>query len=84
LLSGVAFPLLVIFRKQACSTLISGSGNSRLVLAPPGDAYIKMRVRQFSSSPFRIWGKRKAGDHFQISCFVMPRIGGGYLIFNVY
>jgi hypothetical protein len=84
LLSGVAFPLLVIFRKQACSTLISGSGNSRLVLAPPGDAYIKMRVRQFSSSPFRFWVKEKQGTVFQISCFVMPRLGGGYLIFNVF
>jgi hypothetical protein len=29
----------------------------------------------------RFWVNEKQGTVFQISCFVMPQLGGGYLIF---
>jgi hypothetical protein len=30
---------------------------------------------------FPVFGNKKAGDLFSISCYVMPRVCGGYLVF---
>ena len=89
----VVLHLLVIFTEQLFTTLVSSGGNRRLPLAALNNRDFVVWAGHFVSllSVIGGWGgvlpphfgRKKAGDLFQISCSVCRCEGGGYLVVKV-
>ena len=89
----VVLHLLVVFTEQLFTTLVSSGGNRRLPLAALNNRDFVVWTGHFVSllSMLGGWGgvlpphfgRKKAGDLFQISCSVCRCVGGGYLIVKV-
>ena len=89
----VVLHLLVVFTEQLFAALVSSGGNRRLSLAALNNRDFVVWAGHFVSllSVIGGWGgvlpphfgRKKAGDLFQISCSVCRCVGGGYLIVKV-
>ena len=89
----VVLHLLVVFTEQLFATLVSSGGNRRLSLAALHNRDFVVWTGHFVSllSVIGGWGgvlpphfgRKKAGDLFQISCSVCRCMGGGYLVVKV-
>ena len=89
----VVLHLLVIFTEQLFAAFLSSGGNRRLPLAALNNRNLVVWTGHFVSllSVIGGWGgvlpphfgRKKAGDLFQISCSVCRYVGGGYLIVKV-
>ena len=89
----VVLHLLVVFTEQLFAALVSSGGNSRLAVATLDDGDLIVWTGHFVSllSVIGGWGgvlpphfgRKKAGDLFQISCSVCRCEGGGYLAVKV-
>mgnify|MGYP000261345697 CR=1 FL=1 len=89
----VVLHLLVVFTEQLFAALVSSGGNRRLSLAALNNRDFVVWAGHFVSllSVIGGWGgvlphhfgRKKAGDLFQISCSVCRCEGGGYLAVKV-
>ena len=89
----VVLHLLVVFTEQIFAALVSSGGNRRLSLAALNNRDFVVWAGHFVSllSVIGGWGgvlpphfgRKKAGDLFQISCSVCRCEGGGYLAVKV-
>ena len=89
----VVLHLLVVFTEQLFAALVSSGGNSRLPLAALNNRDFVVWTGHFVSllSVIGGWGgvlpphfgRKKAGDLFQISCSVCRCVSGGYLVVKV-
>jgi len=89
----VVLHLLVVFTEQLFAALVSSGGNRRLPLAALNNRDFVVWAGHFVSllSVIGGWGgvlpphfgRKKAGDLFQISCSVCRCEGGGYLAVKV-
>ena len=89
----VVLHLLVVFTEQLFAALVSSGGNRRLSLAALNNRDFVVWAGHFVSllSVIGGWGgvlpphfgQKKAGDLFQISCSVVPPVGGWYSVLKV-
>ena len=89
----VVLHLPVVFTEQLFAALVGSGGNRRLLLASLHNRDFVVWTGHFVSllSVIGGWGgvlpphfgRKKAGDLFQISCSVCRCVGGGYLVVKV-
>ena len=89
----VVLHLLVAFTEQLFAALVSSGGNSRLAVATLDDGDLIVWTGHFVSllSVIGGWGgvlpphlgQKKSRRPFQISCSVVPPVGGWYSVLKV-
>ena len=89
----VVLHLLVVFTEQLFAALVSSGGNSRLAVATLDDGDLIVWTGHFVSllSVIGGWGgvlpphlgQKKSRRPFQISCSVVPPVGGWYSVLKV-